>query len=335
MQSNEKIIIGIDVSKKTLDICLLSEDNSDCIQLKSEASVIRKYFNKIIKKFGGQIYVGLENTGFYNFHLYQALEGLNVKVYIFNPLHLNKSMGMLRGKTDKVDANRIANYLKINLNQLQPSQLPSESFRQLKMLFSKRNLYVEHLKAVTASNKEITHCFGEKKSKMGIKKDDSLLKMYKQLIKEIENEMMKIISQDEALHLKVLQAMSVPGVGKVLAIYLTIKTNGFTQLTDSRKLACFAGVVPFQTQSGTSLNKRPKVSYMADKQMKRLLHMAAIRVVQLDGDLKDYFIRKVKEGKNKMSVINAIRNKIVARVCSCINNEKMYEKKFKENLVLS
>ncbi|MFN6076658.1 MAG: IS110 family transposase, partial [Fluviicola sp.] len=60
--------------------------------------------------------------------------------------------------------------------------------------------------------------------------------------------------------------------------------------------------------------------------MKTLLHLAALRVIQLEGEMRDYFIRKVSEGKNKMSVINAIRNKILARVCSCIKNEKMYEK---------
>lgn len=69
----------------------------------------------------------------------------------------------------------------------------------------------------------------------------------------------------------------------------------------------------------------------ADRALKKLLHMAALRVTQLNGELRDYYFRKVAEGKNKMAVINALRNKILARVCSAVNNNRPYEK----NLVLS
>jgi transposase len=327
MQNKEKVFIGIDVSKKTVDICVLSNHSTECLTLKNDSKVFRKQLVKIQKNGAHkEFFIGFENTGFYNFPLYEALEDLNVNVYIFNPLHLVKSMGMVRGKTDKIDATRIAHYLKVNIGQLTPSIVPSENFRQLKVLFAKRLLYVEQLKALKTSNKEAIHCLGKNKISYAIKNDEKLIQLYKTLIKEIEHQMLQIISKDEALEKNVQRAMSVPGVGFVLATYLTIKTNGFTQLTNPRKMACFAGVVPFKTQSGTSLNKKPRVSYMADKQMKRLLHMAALRVIQIDGELKDYFIRKVEEGKNKMSVINAVRNKIVARVCSCVNNQKMYEK---------
>ncbi|MBX7183242.1 MAG: IS110 family transposase, partial [Bacteroidia bacterium] len=35
---------------------------------------------------------------------------------------------------------------------------------------------------------------------------------------------------------------------------------------------------------------------------------------------------------NKMSVINAIRNKIVLRIFACVRNEKKYEKNFQYNV---
>ena len=84
-------------------------------------------------------------------------------------------------------------------------------------------------------------------------------------------------------------------------------------------------IVPFEFQSGTSINKKPRVSYMADKSLKKLLHLAAMRAIQLNGDLQNYYLRKVKEGKNKMLILNAVRNKIVARICSVIKNRKMYQ----------
>ena len=65
---------------------------------------------------------------------------------------------------------------------------------------------------------------------------------------------------------------------------------------------------------------------MANKNMKRLLHMAALSSIRIQGDLKDYYTRKVAEGKNKMSVINAIRNKLILRIFACVKENRKYEK---------
>ncbi|MFT5512426.1 MAG: transposase [Bacteroidia bacterium] len=117
-------------------------------------------------------------------------------------------------------------------------------------------------------------------------------------------------------------------MGPIVGWNLLVKTNEFKLINDPRKLACYAGVLPFDYQSGTSIKRRPKVSNMADKKLKTALHMAAMRAVSLDGELQDYYNKKVKEGKNRMSVLNAIRNKIVARVCVTVNNKKRYKKDF-------
>jgi len=47
-----------------------------------------------------------------------------------------------------------------------------------------------------------------------------------------------------------------------------------------------------------------------------------------DGELREYYLRKVAEGKNKMSVLNAIRGKIVLRIFAVIKNNRLYEKNY-------
>ena len=54
--------------------------------------------------------------------------------------------------------------------------------------------------------------------------------------------------------------------------------------------------------------------------------MCALSASRAKGELNDYFIRKVAEGKNKMSVINALRNKIIQRVFACVKNRIPYNK---------
>ena len=68
---------------------------------------------------------------------------------------------------------------------------------------------------------------------------------------------------------------------------------------------------------------------MANKKVKTLLHMAALVAIQYNDELRLYYERKVNiEKKNKMSVINAVRNKLVQRIFSCVNQNRMYEKNY-------
>jgi len=84
-------------------------------------------------------------------------------------------------------------------------------------------------------------------------------------------------------------------------------------------------VVPFANQSGTSLKGKHRVSHYADKAIKTVLHMAAMSAIRLNNDLRTFYLRKVAEGKNKMSILNAVRNKIVHRIFAVIKNERLYQ----------
>ena len=63
---------------------------------------------------------------------------------------------------------------------------------------------------------------------------------------------------------------------------------------------------------------------MANKNLKALLHLCAMSSIKYVEELKNYFNRKVEEGKHKMSIINAIRNKLVLRVFAVIKNDKPF-----------
>lgn len=79
-------------------------------------------------------------------------------------------------------------------------------------------------------------------------------------------------------------------------------TNAFKSFKDWRKLACYFGIAPFKHQSGSSIKGKTKVSHIANKKMKSLLNMAALSAKKNDIKIKEFYERKVEEGKNKMSV---------------------------------
>jgi transposase len=139
------------------------------------------------------------------------------------------------------------------------------------------------------------------------------LRGLKKNLEVLEAKINSLIKSDEALKKQYKIITSVDGDGPITAINMIVVTNEFKDISEAKKFACYSGVVPFQYTSGTSVNSKSKVSKMANHQMKTLLHMAALSSLRIKGEMQDFFNRKIEQGKNKMSVINAIRNKIVLR----------------------
>lgn len=329
----KKLIIGIDISAETLDLCLKTESGERFEVIKNEIVAIKKLFKSF--KSADEVIVAMENTGRYNWNLYEVLEGFNFKVYVINPLHLKKSMGLLRGKNDKIDSQRIAHFIGRNSQDLNLWKPSSEAMKKLKVLLTERKSKVK-LKSILLQqrkNYKCTKAIGLEKMLLKInEKETNLLNDH---IKFLEQEMEKVIKLDEELKSKSDLMQSIPGVGKVLTWNVLAKTDNFQQINTARKLACYCGVVPFDHQSGSSLRYRPKVSPFADKSLKSILHLGAMSVIQLDNDLGKYYRRKVSEGKNKMLVLNNIRNKIIHLIFAVINSEKKYENNHQNHLAVS
>jgi transposase len=71
---------------------------------------------------------------------------------------------------------------------------------------------------------------------------------------------------------------------------------------------------------------------LANMDIKKLLYLGATSAIQHSQELKGYYERKVAEGKKKMSVINAVRNKLISRAFACIRDQRPYEKIYKHTL---
>jgi len=155
------------------------------------------------------------------------------------------------------------------------------------------------------------------------------IKALRNSLRIIETRMKEIIKNHADLNQQFELIKSIPGVGPQTAIYLIIATKGFKAFTSSRKFACYAGVAPFEYSSGSSIKGRTKVNHMANKKMKSLLQMCALTAIKWDPQLKDYYNRKKKEGKNSMLVLNNIRFKIIGRVFSVINRQTPYVNTYK------
>lgn len=77
-----------------------------------------------------------------------------------------------------------------------------------------------------------------------------------------------------------------------------------------------------------SCRGRPGVSQHARKRLKSLFHLGAMSSIRVKGELQDYYQRKVKEGKHKMLILNAVRNKLIHRIYAVAKRGKKYEENY-------
>jgi transposase len=213
-----------------------------------------------------------------------------------------------------------------NVDEAQIFTTPRKEIEKIRNLLSLREKLVETQTHLKRNAKELSQ-FDKEVAKFSATLQKNTLKGIALDLKSIEKQLDTIIKEDENLSRIFKLTTSVIGVGKVTALFLICFTNEFTMYATPRQLACYTGVVPFEYTSGKSVRAKPKVHYMANKKLKKQLHMCALSAITSDPELKHYFERKVGEGKSKMLVINNIRNKLVHRICACIRNNKAFEKR--------
>lgn len=148
-------------------------------------------------------------------------------------------------------------------------------------------------------------------------------------LKTTDRAITALIEADATLNELFSYIESVPGVGRVTAAEIVINTNEFKRITTPRKYACYAGVAPFEHRSGTSVRGKTRTSKKANGKAKSLLHMSALVAARFCKELRGYYERKVEDGKNKMNVLNAVKNKIIHRIYACVTQQRKYNLDYK------
>lgn len=324
-----EFFMGIDVSKNSLSISIQSQSVLiESTEIENTPKALRALITRLKKKgiTPENILICLEYTGVYTYHLLNEFYAKSFPIWIEHAQHIKGSMRMARGKNDKVDALRIAEYAYRYHDKCILWKPQRGCVAKLKKLFSIRTSLMKTKQRLGLSITQSKNFESKESTQLGKNYLQPILKKIELQIEKVNQEMREIIAQDARL--KELQVIltSIVGIGEVVAWKLITVTNEFISFNDARKFACYSGVVPFEHQSGTSVRGKSRVSFMANKEMKTLLHLAALAAVsRKKGELYDYFVRKVEEGKNKMSVINAVRNKIIQRVFSCVRKNQKYD----------
>jgi transposase len=200
-----------------------------------------------------------------------------------------------------------------------------------KAQFSQKKTF-KRTSTITATNEQV-NLINSKSQKLLVKNCPASLKAINTDLEHVDHQINMLIQQNEQLDQLFNLMTSIPGIGLVTATEVVLATNEFKAIEDPKKLACHAGVAPFEYQSGSSVRGRTRVNQHARKRLKSLFHLAAMSAIRSKGELEDYYLRKVADGKNKMFVLNAVRNKIIHRIFAVIRRGEKYDKNYTPILV--
>ena len=200
-----KFFVGIDVSKDTLDIGLLNTVNSETVnhqQVGNNDVGIVAMFKWLQEQEGFSIeetLFCLEHTGMYNYPLLQFFSQQRASVWVENPIQIKKSLGLQRGKNDKVDAIRIAQYAYRSKEQAKLWQPAREVVNKLKHLAALRERLVETRKRLLTPIEELFKVGNETMAKVLERSMRKTMKGLDKDLEAIEVQMKDVIDRDDEL----------------------------------------------------------------------------------------------------------------------------------------
>jgi len=311
-------VYGIDLSKDKFDVNFIDVDGKQKNKVVKNALVsISKFLSTIQPK----AVLCAENTGTYGDLLVFLCNQYDISIALVPGYTIKHSLGLLKGKSDPIDAERLREYGERFQDKLSFKEYQNENILELKQLYTLRSQMVKARKELqTGAHSRALMPMQSIVANTLLKKVVDTLDT--QII-EVENEMYNIIKNDVKLEQNYLLATSVKGIGPVIATDLIIKTGNFEVINTARKAASYAGVCPFPNTSGNMVGKS-KTSPFADKDLKCLLYMGAKSAIKHNKEYNLYYQRKKMEGKHYYLIMNNIMNKLLRTIYSVVINKTIY-----------
>lgn len=298
-------IVGIDIAKASFESALTS-DNRTYVQASFDNSVAGfKALSKWLKQQGvEQVHACLEASGRYGDALALYLHEQGHQVSIVNPaqIHAYGRSQLRRNKTDRLDAQLIADFCFTQqpLAWTPPTRIQRQSQelgRHIGTLKADRQRKRNQLEAGPTSpalcdsiNRTLDFLEGE--------------------IERLEAELHELLAQDpdKAEELELLQ--SIPGIGRLTASLFLAEVD-IRRFAQASHLAAYAGLVPTQHTSGSSIRKKSRLSKVGNRHLRTLFFMPALSAHRFNPILASLRQRLTERGKPKMAVVGALMRKLL------------------------
>lgn len=310
---NKPCFVGLDVSKATVDVCVLPghwrwqvENNGNFSDLIEKLQVLSPHL------------VVLEPTGGHEKSLLKAIFKAGIPVSRQHALRIHhhaKSRGK-HAKTDPIDAETIAHYAQCYANEISPLEAIEEEQEAFQQLVARREDLVKIRTAEKNRLKSPGLCEAVKLS------CQSMLEQLDSHIEALSNEIQAHLASEQSLLEKKALLLSVPGIGETIANGLLAYLPELGTI-GHKQLAALVGVAPFQHSSGQYRGEQ----HIAGGRMavRCLLYMAMMSAIRFNPVLAPFYKRLRDKGKKPKVAIIACLHKLLRIVNAMIAKGEKFQ----------
>lgn len=311
------VILGIDVSKKKIDVALIMNGKTKSKVIENSPSgfdILKTWL-----QYHGveNVHACMEATGIYYEGVATFLHDAGHVVSVVNPFQI-KSFGkslLSRTKTDKADAKLIARFCEaVHPKEWQPD--PPE-IRNLKELGRRKDALI----SLRTQEKNREHV-----ANSAVKESiQAVIATIDQQIEQINKQIKKQIEEHPDLKHKSDLLRSIPGVGDVCIEVVLSETNGFTNFKGIEQVVAYMGLSPKESTSGTSVNGKVRICKTGNVRLRRALYMPALSATRFNPIVSDLYTRLKAKGKNGMIIACACMKKLVHLMFGVLKSNKPFD----------
>jgi transposase len=298
--------LGIDIAKLKFNVCLINQSGKLRHKVFPNTSTGFEQLTEWLSKQGVErVHACLEATGTYGEALSLFLYQAGHTVSVINPAAIKAfaQSRLSRTKTDRVDAELIARFCQA---QAPPAWTPlPQEVRELQALVRRLESLIEMRVA------EETRLSSGITVEMVRRSVEEHLAYLNQEIKRTEELIRTHINSHPTLKRQSRLLDSIPGIAQTTAALILSEVTDITQYRSARQVAAYAGLVPRERQSGSSLRGRARLSKIGNARLRRALYFLAITALRCSPFFQSWAEGLQKRGKCKMSVICAVMRKLV------------------------
>jgi transposase len=313
-------VLGIDIAKLKFNVCLINLNGKLKHKVFPNTATGCEQLTEWLLRQGAQrVHACLEATGTYSEALALFLHTAGHRVSVVNPAAIKAFAGsrLSRTKTDRVDAELIARFcqaqappawkpLPAEVRELQALVRRLESLIEMRVMEENRLSSIITVEVVRQSVEELLAYLNEQ-----IKRTEGLIRNH-------INSHPTLKQQSELLD-------SIPGIAETTAALLLSEITDITQYRSARQVAAYAGVVPRERQSGSSVRGRTRLSKIGNARLRKALYFPAITALRCSPFFQQWAEGLRQRGKCKMSVICAVMRKIIHLAYGVLKSGKPFD----------
>lgn len=313
--------LGVDVSKKKLDVALLNEDG----KYKSKVfdnnpaghAALSVWLHAHAPGGSAAVHVCMEATGSYHEQLACHLHDEGMLVSVANPLQVKRFIEVegKRNKTDSADAKSLARYCEVT--KPQAWEAPPKAVRALQALVARLDTLTEmrqsELNRLEVANDAVRDSL------------EAVISALARSIEEVKAQIQQTIDDDPDLHRRSELLQTIPGLGERTVPQLLAFIGRPERFKSIKALTAFASLSPVIRQSGTSLNKHRGTHVRGHREIKRVLYFPAIVAIQHNPLVKRFSDRLKAQNKPSMVVIVACMHKLLAIAFGVLKSGKPFD----------